>query len=103
MLLNDQIKITANIADIAYCLIDEESHIKTLAHGFFCELAKKVFRIVADLKEERWRKGKAYQIPAKKLENAEKNRKNTRNNLYKKILKFYHFLRNILFILMTAA
>lgn len=44
MLLNDQIKVTADIANIAYCLAErEEDHIRLLACGFFGELANKVW------------------------------------------------------------
>uniref|UniRef100_A0A914I1A3 Condensin complex subunit 1 C-terminal domain-containing protein n=1 Tax=Globodera rostochiensis TaxID=31243 RepID=A0A914I1A3_GLORO len=43
LLLKDQIKINACVADMAYCLLPDKnpSHIVTAAHGLFCEMGKK--------------------------------------------------------------
>lgn len=44
MLLNDLIKISGRIADLAPCLCDEDKNISILARGFFTEISKKVIK-----------------------------------------------------------
>lgn len=42
MLLNDLIKVSGRIADLAPCLCDDDKNISILARGFFTEISKKV-------------------------------------------------------------
>lgn len=46
LILNDMVKNTGQIADIAFCLVDEEPRIADLARLFFHELSCKVFNFL---------------------------------------------------------